>query len=108
MKRLVFIILGLTWAVLSIHCQKSVGIESSATFIYETNKQVTPIALQATDQNLSLIVKRAFRLHGGFKVVPANSARYLLRFEGRGASGVLLTILPTGGAGARESFPEDF
>ena len=83
---------------------QSPNVSGKATFTYETNKQMIPVALQTTDNNLSIIVKRAFRLHGGFKVVSDKTARFILRFEGRGSNSVRLGILPTMG-GSPESFP---
>lgn len=104
MKRLVSCFLIFLFLVPGMFGQAG-GVSGSATFVYPTNKQVFPITILASDNNLGIVLKRAFRLHGGFKVVPQSAARYVLRFEGRGANGVLLGIVPTGGTGARESFP---
>ena len=74
------------------------------TVVYEKNKNVIPITIQSTDEELGNHVKRAFRLHGGFKMVPPNQADFTLRFVKRAGSTVLLTILPARG-GSPKSFP---
>ncbi len=98
MKRLVICLLGGLFT-LSVACG-----QKSGTFTYPTNKNVVRIAIQAPDPNTNLVLKQAFRLHGGLQPVSQPSAAsYVLKFDGLGANGMRVTIRPTDGT--PESFP---
>ena len=68
MKRLVICLLGGLFT-LSVACG-----QKSGTFTYPTNKNVVRIAIQAPDPNTNLVLKQAFRLHGGLQPVSQPSA----------------------------------
>ena len=74
--------------------------QKSGTFTYPTNKNVIRIAVQASDPNTSLLLKQAFRLHGGLQIVPQPSAAsYSLKFDSIGNNGVRVSIRSTSGTG---------
>ena len=100
MKRLVICFFGFFFSQLLTSGQKS------GTFTYPTNKNVIRIAVQASDPNTSLLLKQAFRLHGGLQIVPQPSAAsYSLKFDSIGNNGVRVSIRSTSGTGTSESFP---
>ena len=100
MKRLVICFFGFFLSQLLASGQKS------GTFTYPTNKNVIRIAVQASDPNTSLLLKQAFRLHGGLQIVPQPSAAsYSLKFDSIGNNGVRVSIRSTSGTGTSESFP---
>ena len=100
MKRLVICFFGFFFSQLLASGQKS------GTFTYPTNKNVIRIAVQASDPNTSLLLKQAFRLHGGLQIVPQPSAAsYSLKFDSIGNNGVRVSIRSTSGTGTSESFP---
>jgi len=103
MMRLLSLLFGAFLAGTVVSAQSN-KVSGQLVVTYDKNKQVHPIAIQSTDEEISTTAKRAFRLHGGFKMVPANQASHTLRLVKRGASAVLLTILRSDG-GSPESFP---
>lgn len=101
MKRLVSCFLFFLFTLGSAHCQ------NSGRFTYPTDKSVTRIALQSSDPSTLLLLKQAFRLHGGVSPVSQPSAAsYILKFDAVGANGMRVAIQPIGGSGGTpESFP---
>ena len=77
----------------------------AATVDIDYDQQIVPITVQSPDNNMAIIAKQAFRLHGGLKMVPETRAKYAIRLGRRADSTVLLTIVPLRGAGSPESFP---
>jgi TolB protein len=52
--------------------------------IVRNTEGVTAVAVESNAENLATLGKRAFDLHGGFRLVPAGSAAFIIRLEGVG------------------------
>ena len=105
--RMLSLLLGAVLMGATATGQQSGKVTGSGTIEYLQNDKLVPIpiTIQSIDQEIDTIVKRAFRLHGGFNMVATNQADFTLRFVKRSGSTVLLTILQNRNGGSPQSFP---
>ena len=56
------------------------------------NVPVYSVAITSPDANMAALAKRAFNLHGSYKITPASRAQFVFDFAPHGANAVKLTI----------------
>lgn len=103
MMRWLLFLLSLLFSCSFLAVQATAQVDGVGRITYD--QLVIPISVQSPDNNLEVVAKQAFRLHGGFKMIQESGAKYAIRISRRAGSTVLLTIVPLRGDGSTESFP---